>query len=132
MQAIIEALLKNLMMKCGNILKTGNYTSMKITKNAVLFALLIIVILFIFGHLIYPSRDQKLIKTGNLIINKIENYKNTKGVLPSSLNDIGVEEKLEGPLYYQKIDSTKYLIWFGTTLGESYTYDSDKGKWQEK
>lgn len=45
-----------------------------------------------------------------------------------SLEDIGEKTSEEGPIYYEK-RGDQYLIWFGTTLGESRIYDSKTGKW---
>ena len=77
------------------------------------------------------DREEKLIKKGNDLVSKIELYKKSKGVLPASLSDIGIEEKEEGPLYYQRKDSVKYMVWFGTSEGESKTYYSDSKKWED-
>jgi predicted PurR-regulated permease PerM len=105
---------------------------MKKIKTLTLVILLFIIILFLILYIIYPSREKKLIKYGNHLINEIENYKDSCGMLPNSLYDICIKERIEGPIYYQRVDSSKYMLWFGMTLGESYTYESSNGKWQEK
>jgi hypothetical protein len=69
-------------------------------------------------------------KTGNEIVNKIENFKKDKGKLPETLSEIGIEEKEEGPIYYRKESETKFVLWFGTILGESVTYNSDTKEWK--
>jgi hypothetical protein len=76
------------------------------------------------------TRKDFLIKTGNQLVTKVRTYKNEKGSLPSSLKDIGIDEKEEGPIYYRKESESKYIIWFGDGLGESFTYDSQSNKWQ--
>jgi hypothetical protein len=75
------------------------------------------------------SREGRLEKEGNEVVAKIERFKKDKGRLPLSLSEIGIEEKEEGPIYYQKQDSSKYVIWFSAELGESVTYDSSTKKW---
>jgi hypothetical protein len=75
-------------------------------------------------------RNNSLINTGNQLVTKIRTYKNDKGTLPSTLEDLGIEEKLEGPIYYRKESESKYIVWFGNGLGESVTYDSESNKWQ--
>jgi hypothetical protein len=75
------------------------------------------------------DRETRLIKEGNVLIGKIELFKRDQGRLPDSLSEIGIEEKEEGPLYYEKKSNTKYVLWFGTELGESIVYDSDHKKW---
>ncbi len=70
------------------------------------------------------------IKAGNEIVNKIENFKKDKGKLPETLSEIGIEEKEEGPIYYRKKSETKFVLRFGTTLGESVTYNSNTKEWK--
>ena len=63
------------------------------------------------------------------IIQKIEEYKKCHGKLPDSLEDIGVKERMEGPVFYDKIDTEKYEVWFSYYFGESCTYHSDTKAW---
>ena len=46
------------------------------------------------------------------------------------MEELGIKEE-EGvdALYYQKRDSNNYILWFGTTLGESVIYYSDSKTW---
>jgi hypothetical protein len=74
-------------------------------------------------------RENMLVELGNNIVIKIENFKTAKGKLPDKLSEAGVKEKEAGPIYYSKRTETQYILWFGTTLGESITYDSDTKKW---
>ncbi len=76
------------------------------------------------------SRESRLIKQGNEIVSKIESFRKDKGRLPDSLSAVGIEEKEEGPIYYEKRGEARYLLWFGTELGESVTYDSESKKWE--
>ncbi|MEW6208788.1 MAG: hypothetical protein AB1631_10500 [Acidobacteriota bacterium] len=75
-------------------------------------------------------RDDSLIKAGDEIVSKVENFRKDRGRLPSSLSEIGIEEKEEGQIHYEKKSETRYLLWFGKELGESVVYDSDKKKWE--
>lgn len=77
------------------------------------------------------TKDEKLQKEAGEIINKIEEYKALKNQLPSSLTEIGIKETEQGPLYYEKKDSARYIIWYGASLGESVTYDSETKMWKE-
>lgn len=70
-------------------------------------------------------------KKGNEIIQKIEDYRKSKGKLPESLDDIGEDPNADGPVYYEKTDSANYYIWFGTTLGSSCTYHSETKEWTQ-
>lgn len=75
------------------------------------------------------NSDKSLIKQGNKLVEKVEEYKKDTGKLPSELKDLGIKETMEGPLFYEKKDSINYIIWFGTTLGESMIYYSDTKEW---
>ncbi len=92
--------------------------------------IIIILLTVIFGSSSCDLNGKNKIKTGNEIVNKIEKFRKDKGKLPETLSEIGIEEKEEGPIYYKKESETKYILWFGTTLGESITYDSDTKEWK--
>ncbi len=77
------------------------------------------------------SRKGRLKKEGSEVVAKIERFKKENDRLPLSLSEIGIEEREEGPIYYQKQNSSKYIIWFVEELGESVTYDSDTKKWNK-
>jgi hypothetical protein len=62
------------------------------------------------------THKAKLKEEGNKIVNKTERFRSENSRLPKDLNEIGIEETLEGPLYYQKIDSIDYMVWFGSSL----------------
>jgi hypothetical protein len=40
-----------------------------------------------------------------------------------------MKETENGPIYYKKESDTEYVVWFGTQLGESVTYDSETKEW---
>jgi hypothetical protein len=67
---------------------------------------------------------------GNIAISKVEEYRRVKGRLPNSLSEVGVEEDESCPCYCKTSDNS-YIVWNGTTLGESDTYDSQTKKWGE-
>ena len=68
-------------------------------------------------------------KEGDELVLKIEKYKAHKGHLPKSIEDVGVKETMEGPLFYVRMDSVNYMVYFGTSLGESIIYYSDTKEW---
>jgi len=76
------------------------------------------------------SCTDKKQKLGEEMISKIENYKKANGHLPNHLNDIGVVEKEEGPIYYTKQNDTSYIVYYGLGLGESMVYDFEKKQWK--
>lgn len=99
--------------------------------------LLYLVILLMFSiscwyFLLRPTKESELIQEGNYLIGKIEVYKQLHLTLPNSLEDIGIviTDESMPEVYYQKIDSIHYVVFFGTSLGESKTYYSDSKKWE--
>ena len=78
------------------------------------------------------SREQALMAEGNQLVEKIERFRTENGRLPHDLTELGMEEKMEGPLYYQKESDADYLVSFGLTLGESMVYDSRTKEWGER
>lgn len=78
------------------------------------------------------SRTTKLRREGDSLIHLIDQYQLQTGKLPASLAALGVPELEEGPLYYQRMDAATYEVWFGTSLGESQTYFSLTGKWENE
>ena len=69
-------------------------------------------------------------RAGNGIVAKIETFKKSTGHLPEALSDIGLKENDSCP-YYCKTSNDSYIVWYGTTLGESDTFDSRTQRWSE-
>lgn len=96
----------------------------------IFFALLgsvVLIAIFVWVH--YLGRDFVLQRQGNELIAKIEVYQKEHGEFPNSLTDMRLEEKEEGPLYYERDSTSTYRLWFGTGLGDSKMYYSDKKQW---
>ena len=74
-------------------------------------------------------RETKLKNEGKAVAAKVEAFKQKNSRLPNSLTEIGIKEDESGPIYYQKESDQKYVLWFGTGLGESETYDSEARQW---
>ena len=69
-------------------------------------------------------------KASNEIVAKVEQFKKSTGRLPDRLSDVGIKENESCPCYC-KTSSDSYMVWYGTTLGESDTYDSRTTEWSE-
>jgi len=89
------------------------------------------IIILVLISLVFCCCNSKgtLEKQGDELIKKIEDYKEESGKLPKTLEDLGIKETLDGPLFYVKCDSVNYMIYYGTTLGESMYYYSDTKEW---
>lgn len=77
------------------------------------------------------GREQRLTEQGNTLIERIASFQKATHRLPESLRELGLEEKMEGPLYYQKVSAEHYIVYFGTTVGESMIYRSEKRAWDD-
>lgn len=72
-------------------------------------------------------------EAGNSIVNKIEEYRSEYDSLPNSLREMGLNDVVNDVLFcYEKVDSTNYIVWFGTTLGEGVYYYSDTKLWENR
>ena len=69
-------------------------------------------------------------RAGNEIVVKVEQFKKATGHLPNALSDIGIQGSESCPCYC-KTGNDSYVVWYGTTLGESDTYDSRTKQWSE-
>ena len=78
------------------------------------------------GSALYRSKRAE----GEKIIEKITVFESKEGRLPKSLSEIGLRESEEGPVYYRQLSESRYELWYGTSLGESVTYDSERRTWQ--
>jgi hypothetical protein len=64
------------------------------------------------------------------IYSKIEKFRQANRQLPSGLNDIGIEENVEGPVYYSKKSDSTYILYYSGGLGESIILDTLTGEWK--
>lgn len=93
----------------------------------------ILVVSFLFWFLyLRLEQDNRLTKEGNLIVQKIEDYKSKNGYLPVSLVDIGIPviDEANPPIYYEKRGKDGYIIWYSNGFDDNRTYYSDSKKWE--
>ena len=69
-------------------------------------------------------------KAGDKVVAKVEQFRKSNGRLPHDLSDVGINEDGSCPCYC-KTGEGSYIVWYGTRLGESDTYDSRTKKWSE-
>lgn len=87
-------------------------------------------IIIFFLPILISSCTDKREKIGVDVYLKIVQYKKTNGRLPNKLNDIGVEEKMDGQIYYQKQTDSTFIIYYGGGLGESIVFDPLTKEWK--
>jgi hypothetical protein len=69
------------------------------------------------------------LRTGNMIVGRVDSFRLQNGHLPDDLKQLGIDDENLNVLY-RKEDDAHYIVWFGTSLGESMTYDSQRRKWE--
>jgi hypothetical protein len=65
------------------------------------------------------------------IVPKVEEFRQKHGRLPNDLSEMGIAEEDESCPCYCKTSNKDFIVWYGTTLGESDTYDSRTKKWTD-
>jgi len=98
-----------------------------------LFFLVVVFFFVFFATISEIRRDYRLADEGNILVEKIETFRTIHGRLPDRLEEIGGKSKDGGgdSLFYHKRNDLQYVIWFGTTLGESIYFDSENGYWRD-
>jgi hypothetical protein len=67
---------------------------------------------------------------GDRVVAEVKQFRQQHGHLPNSLDEIGEASSESGLVYYEKKAEDRYIIWYGTSLGESMAYDSTVGRWE--
>lgn len=71
-------------------------------------------------------------KHAEMIIEKVENYKQQKGILPENLTEIGIKDNQDRLSFYIKKSKDEYEVWYGLELGTSKVYNSKTKKWRKE
>jgi hypothetical protein len=95
----------------------------------VLLALLVVVVIGIIVWIRTPDPKQR---QGEHIQRLVEDFRQSQHRLPSSLNELGITDFEFGPIYYEVVDDRDYCLWYGTSLGESVSYNSTTRLWRDK
>jgi len=82
----------------------------------------------VFGPDEFVWRDR--IREGQELVVKVETFRQENHRLPESLEEVGIRVPDSPSLYYKKCNDSQYLVWFGTTLGESMTYNPARREWE--
>lgn len=98
-----------------------------------LFGFLSLILFLFWFFFLRTARETNLMKDGDLLVRKIEMFKQDRKRLPDSLEELGIKER-DGVnvLYYTKRDSLHYTVSFGMSLGESKFYYSDTKMWEDR
>jgi hypothetical protein len=77
------------------------------------------------------SREEKLKREAGVLIAEVEAFQQKHARLPENVTELGREDKMEGPVYYQKNSDSSFWVSYGMAVGESMIYRSETGKWQD-
>lgn len=88
-------------------------------------AIIVFLVVFMSTRLAYRQDFSE----GKRVISAVESFKKAHHRLPDSLGEMNIEER--GVYYCKTKADGQYLVWFGTTLGQSMTYESQTGKWTD-
>lgn len=109
-------------------MKLGSKKSILLLVAASLSLVAVFAIFDSFGPDSFVFRKE--VRRGNAIISKIDAFHRQRRRLPTSMDEIGISAPDANRFFYEKCSDRRFLVWFGTRLGESMTYDSDALKWQ--
>lgn len=102
-------------------------------KNLIVSLTILLAFIILYFFFLKDYDEKKLVKQGNEIVVKVEEYRFRKGHLPNNLGELGINETADYPLYYNKWDNMNYMIYFSLAgVGESMTYYSDSKKWEKQ
>lgn len=80
---------------------------------------------------LWDNRDRRLKSQAWPFIAAAESHRTQYGEYPPSLSIPITPGHTDGELFYQRVADGSYIIWYGTTLGESTIYDSSTGLWSD-
>ena len=104
----------------------------KLLKSLLILGSLVFVVGFSFLHYQTHPRLWPVFKDAQNTVAAIESYRSSHHKLPNSIAEVAPQFNSEaGPVYYEQgPENGQYVVYFGTSLGESFVYDSSTGKWQ--
>ncbi len=108
-------------------------TARTLRRFGILLGIVTLSLLAVFAYLRWAPvsiRYHDEWQAGQEAVVRIERFRSREGRLPTGLAEVGLPDTEAGPIYYQREGEHHYVLWFGTTLGESVKYDSDTRRWE--
>ena len=93
-----------------------------------------LLLVFLSGCDINPSKAE--LDNAKVFIDEIEKHLKTNSKVPTNedaweiMKSLGLRADEQCRPCYQKESDNSYIVYFGTTLGESYVYDSKSKSWE--
>jgi len=99
-------------------------------KKTLTYILIIIILISGVYFILIKIQIRGYKEKGNIMIEKIYNYKKQNGSLPNSYNDIELDLEMgEGP-YYKKLNDTVFIVYFNIGFDDSIIFNSSKKEWK--
>lgn len=105
-----------------------SYTNTLYASRKMKTKIQILIIILFCGIIGCVSENDKQ-KYAEMIIEKVENFKNENSHLPKNVSEIGLTESEKSFAFYQKETDSSFTVWYGLGVGESNIYLSSTKKW---
>ena len=77
-------------------------------------------------HLLSVQEDRGYERRGQVLIDKVEAFRQVEKRLPENVEELGLEEETNQGPYYEKMDSASYVVFFNIGFDDTKIYYSDK------
>ena len=101
----------------------------KLQKMKPIIKILTFILLFGLNSCEFNNEQQEY---AEMLIEKIETFKQVNNRLPKDVSELGLTEKMDSPAFYQVQPDSTYMVWYGLSVGESKVYRSSTKKWNEE
>lgn len=88
----------------------------------------ILLALIIFPERLKDSRRRE----AEALLELVDQFHREHDRCPANLAEMGLEERLEGPVYYQLEADGSFTVWYGAELGSSWVYHSKTAEWRKE
>ena len=92
----------------------------------------ILIIIFVLLYWLNNAENNDYQKRGQLLIDKIEIFRQTENRLPDNLTKLGIQEPMNSGPYYKKKDSVNYIVFFTIGFDNAKIFYSDKKEWKDE
>ena len=90
------------------------------------------IMLLLVLHLLSVQEDRCYERRGQVLIDKVEAFRQVEKRLPENVEELGLEEETNQGPYYEKRDSASYVIFFNIGFDNTKIYYSDKQEWKDE
>lgn len=99
-------------------------------KKIYIYLMIICVVIFSIFFFLRHKEQNNYIKKGNIIVNKVYQYKKEFKKLPNTISELtNILEMGEGP-YYEKLNDSTFIVFYNIGFDDKFIYNSNKKEWQ--